>query len=449
MKLGYIIAMGVALTAAPAAAQTGIGYAEFEKRVLEYSQTLKQSQAQQKAMRKAMQAAKTAFFPAVDANGSYQYRINDYDMEFGGMGVPMEHDSYSAEVGVVQPVYAGGSIYHGYKAAQIQSDIANESVALTTDNIILSAESGYWKAVAQKELYQTMCHYVDIITQLTEVLQNKYDDGIISKTDLLQMQARLAEAKLQRSGSLQAYEIAMQNLNVMMGAAPNDSLALADSLATACVIPAPMDGASALSLRPDYRISQLNVAYQKRQVKLATAKYNPSLSVGFKETWGTQMLNISGETMFNSLVFVSLKIPLFHWGARFKAKATQKAILMGQEYALQEKADRIQQEVAKAWTNISEYDKQIKLAQENCQLAEESLDINTFSYTEGKLTILDVLSAQLSWIQSYSSLIQARFNQRVAMAEYRKATGSRYLEQSSKSGIESKSKSESESESNQ
>ena len=27
--------------------------------------------------------------------------------------------------------------------------------------------------------------------------------------------------------------------------------------------------------------------YQKRQVSLAAAKYNPSLSIGFKETWGT------------------------------------------------------------------------------------------------------------------------------------------------------------------
>ena len=36
-----------------------------------------------------------------------RYRINKYEMDFGGMAVPMEHDSYSAEVGVSQPIYAG------------------------------------------------------------------------------------------------------------------------------------------------------------------------------------------------------------------------------------------------------------------------------------------------------------------------------------------------------
>ena len=49
-----------------------------------------------------------------------------------------------------------------------------------------------------------MCQYVQIIEQLTKVLQDKYDDGYISKTDLIQMQTRLKEAELQRSSSYQS-----------------------------------------------------------------------------------------------------------------------------------------------------------------------------------------------------------------------------------------------------
>lgn len=106
----YII--GMACMTGTLSAQTVVDYSTFEQKVLDYSQTLKQSVAQRTAMQKAMKAAKTAFFPAVDATGSYQYRINKYEMDLGGMAVPMEHDSYSAEVGVSQPIYAGGSIYH-------------------------------------------------------------------------------------------------------------------------------------------------------------------------------------------------------------------------------------------------------------------------------------------------------------------------------------------------
>ena len=57
------------------------------------------------------------------------------------------------------------------------------------------------------------------------------------------------------------------------------------------------------------------------------------------------------------------------------------------------------------------------------KIAEENLDLNTFSYTEGKLPIIDVLSAQVTWIQSYSSLIQTWLQQKVSLADYNKAIG--------------------------
>ena len=48
------------------------------------------------SMQHAIKAAKTGFFPSVDFSGSYQYRINKYDLDFGpGMSVEMDHNTYS------------------------------------------------------------------------------------------------------------------------------------------------------------------------------------------------------------------------------------------------------------------------------------------------------------------------------------------------------------------
>ena len=38
--------------------------------------------------------------------------------------------------------------------------------------------------------------------------------------------------------------------------------------------------------RPDYAISELNIEYQKRQINLSKAKYNPSLAIGFQRYLG-------------------------------------------------------------------------------------------------------------------------------------------------------------------
>ena len=401
-------------------------YDSFEQHVLEYSQTLKQSVAKQIAMQKAMQVAKTGFLPSVDASGNYSYRINDYEMPFGDFSVPMKHDSYSTGFSVMQPVFAGGSILYNYKGQKIQNDIADKSVELTKDNVIYAAENSYWSAAAQKEMYGVMSHYSEIVGLLLKVLQDRYDDGMISKTDLIQMEVRKKEAEMQLLNASEGYKIALQNMNVLMGRVPTDSINVAESIAKSTPTPDLANVDNVFNLRPDLSISKLNVDYQKNQIKLATAKYNPSLAVGYQGAWGTQMINVNGDTQFNHNFLVSLKVPLWRWGARFKQTAAQKALYNQARFALQDKQDQISKELASTWTKLVESKRRIDIAEKNCKLADENLELNTFSYTEGKLSILDVLSAQLTWIQAYTNLVQSHYQEKIALANYKKAAGTRY-----------------------
>ncbi|WP_278624275.1 TolC family protein [Parabacteroides gordonii] len=405
--------------------------AEYKEKVLEYSRQIKQSSEERIAMQHAIKAAKTAFFPAVDFSGSYQYRLNKYELGMGeGIpGIEMDHNTYSLGATVSQPIYAGGQIYNNYKAAEIQGQIATEAEELTTDNIVYAADMNYWSVAARKGMYDVMTQYVDIVQELANVLTLRFQDGQISKTDLLQVQARLKEAELNKSSAYKDYQIALQNLNVLMGVPPMEPITITDSITMVLPLPMRVGESAALENRPDYLISKLNIEYQKRQINLSKAKYNPTLSVGFQGAWGTSMLNVKGsDNLWTPAVFASLKIPLFRWGARFKEVNSQKAILRSKEYAMDNTRDQISQEVANAWTSLTENTKQIDVAEEACKIAEENLDLNTFSYNEGKLPIVDVLSAQLSWIQSYSSLIQTWYQQKASLAQYNKAIGIRRMQ---------------------
>lgn len=405
--------------------------AEYKEKVLEYSRQIKQSSEERIAMQHAIKAAKTAFFPAVDFSGSYQYRINKYELGMGeGIpGIEMDHNTYSLGATVSQPIYAGGQIYNNYKAAEIQGQIATEAEELTTDNIVYAADMNYWSVAARKGMYDVMTQYVDIVQELANVLTLRFQDGQISKTDLLQVQARLKEAELNKSSAYKDYQIALQNLNVLMGVPPMEPITITDSITMVLPLPMKVGESAALENRPDYLISKLNIEYQKRQINLSKAKYNPTLSVGFQGAWGTSMLNVKGsDNLWTPAVFASLKIPLFRWGARFKEVNSQKAILRSKEYAMDNTRDQISQEVANAWTSLTENTKQIDVAEEACKIAEENLDLNTFSYNEGKLPIVDVLSAQLSWLQSYSSLIQTWYQQKASLAQYNKAIGIRRMQ---------------------
>ncbi len=65
---------------------------------------------------------------------------------------------------------------------------------------------------------------------------------------------------------------------------------------------------------------------------------------------------------------------------------------------------------------------QVGATEYNLRIAGENLEISTYSYGEGLATILDVMQAQLSWIQIYTNAIQAHYSYAVAVADYRRIT---------------------------
>jgi outer membrane protein TolC len=52
------------------------------------------------------------------------------------------------------------------------------------------------------------------------------------------------------------------------------------------------------------------------------------------------------------------------------------------------------------------------------EIAGENLQVSTYSYNEGRATLLEVLQAQISWMQIYTNAITARFNYAVAVSAY-------------------------------
>lgn len=414
--------LAVLLISVPVSAQTPLTYEAYEQKVLDYSIALKQSKEQSQAMQAAVKVAHAAYLPIIESEGTYQYRLNSSSIEIGSSETPLKHQSYSLGMNITQPIYTGGAITSTYKSARIDSQIADENLALVEDNIIHSAQLAYWGTSAQKEMYETMCDYVGIIERLVVVLQEKYANGYISKTDLLQMQTRLKEAQLQRSNSLQTYLTSLHSMNTLMGHNATDSTIVGESVLEPSSIPSITDYETAISMRPDFAIASLDISRQEQQAKLATSRFLPSIHAGIQQSLGTQAMNINGSIKVNSALFVGFSMPVVTWGARSKTKAMQRAITNMKALALQDTYNQIELEVAKAMTNMQETRKQIRIAEENLSLAEENLETITFSYTEGRLTILDVLSSQLTWIQARTNLIQSCYKHRVALADYRKAT---------------------------
>ena len=65
----------------------------------------------------------------------------------------------------------------------------------------------------------------------------------------------------------------------------------------------------------------------------------------------------------------------------------------------------------------------VRAVQRSLDIALENLEMSTYSYSEGMATILDVLQAQISWLQIYSNAISAQYDYAVAVAAYSYVVG--------------------------
>ena len=123
---------------------------------------------------------------------------------------------------------------------------------------------------------------------------------------------------------------------------------------------------------------------------------------------------------FNVITGLNCRCPVFDWGERRQTSRQQKAYVAIQELQQSYVSDGILQEYSNAISKVEESVRQVSAAKENMELADESLELITFSYNEGRSSMTDVLQAQLSWIQAQNNLISAYQTNKMAVAEYRK-----------------------------
>jgi len=394
--------------------------AEYRAKVLEYNQDIKQSREAVKAAIYALKGIRTGFFPKLQFGGNYSYQIED--LEFMP-GVDLKHNNYSAEVVLSQNVYSGGAVRKQQETAKLQKAIARLGEELTMDNIVYAADVSYWTVAANESLFYISQEFVLIVQELDGIVQKRFDEGAISKTDLLMVKTRLKEAELQRSTRSMNYRTAMQSFKIMMGVPLEEQVVIVDSIQKPVGVPVLQPLEVALRRRADYQIAAQDFNLSKQQTKIIRSRYLPQFAVGLKETWGTPMINVDGKEKFTTVAFAKLSIPVFNWGEKRQYVKQNRAMETSKELAMSKVEDRVREELANAWVKLNENWRQVEIADSTLEIARENLKLNTFSYNEGKLPILDVLSSQATWLQAYTNVVSANYQYKVAYAEYVRILG--------------------------
>ena len=397
-------------------AQNHISIEEYRRAVVDYSHALRIARATTLAADEQAALSRTGLLPRLDAAGRFDVAVRQHK------GV--KPFSFSLQPLVVQMIYAGGARRATYERDRVGADAALCDEVFTQVEVIYAADDAYWNLAAARDRLRITEQYVAIIRSLKRVVDARFENGYISRSDVLMTDTRLSEAGYGLVAAEQSYQVALHNFNVLMGVEQAAGNVPADSVLTATELPARMVLDEILDRRGDFIASQLRIEQSLIGIRLARSAYLPQVAAGIGAVWQTRSPNTKWHTTIDGSVSLSIDVPIFHWGARRRSEgvARQQLAMREQEHA--QLRDQIIRDETDAWSSIENSLSQSLASRRNLDIARENLELSTYSYNEGQLTILDVLSAQLSWLQVYENALEAALNLHLSVAEYRRVTSS-------------------------
>lgn len=410
----HILLLGIALNVGVGVASAQLSLAEYVADVVDYSHVLSQAQHAVDGADADLRRARKGFMPSLSMGGDVDYNLRHGDERGLGWGVRAD---------LSQTIYDGGGVRATTKgrAAAYRATLSREQgVGLDVE---YDAEVAYWSLSRAYIYSRAMSDYHNIVRSLRDVVKRRFDEGYTSKSDLLQVESRLSDVEYLYSSAEQQRLVALHYFNTLRGLESTKEVVLDESILDSMYMPRRESVGDVLERHPDYAVSLSESEISHWNIRAVQSNFLPSINLGIYGLWHPNTPNVKGAgTRLDGGAVISLSVPIFHFFERHEALRSARSAHNIAMLRVEDVADAISLAESDGWTNLVASRARVEATRRNLRLARENLEISTYSYHEGLATILDVLQAQLSWLQIYENAIAAHYDYAVAIAAYRHTT---------------------------
>jgi NodT family efflux transporter outer membrane factor (OMF) lipoprotein len=257
------------------------------------------------------------------------------------------------------------------------------------------------------------------------IARNRYEAGVAPRTDVLQAETQLANARADRLGSQRQRAQLEHAIAVLVGRAPSN-FSIAPEPRWVAKLPAipPEVPSTLLQRRPDIAAAERRVAQANTQIGIARAGYYPN--IGLSASAGLSAASIGDLFSASSLVWAvgaSLAQTIFNAGATRAQVDSARA-------GLEEAAARYRQTVLTAFQDVEDQlvalrvlEQQQALRQQAWQAAERVEQQVLNRYRAGLVNYTEVVTAQASATSARRALAQAVSDRQVAAVSLIQALG--------------------------
>lgn len=258
--------------------------------------------------------------------------------------------------------------------------------------------------------------------------------GLSTDNELLRIEASKSDISYQLQKAENGEELCRLSLCRIIGIDADAALELTDTIVR---IEAPVMLAAEIAQRPELKLLEHQVEASRRQIQMSKADMLPTVGLAAGYTYYgniklNSMVDAGNGTMVPysqefrdglGAVMLSVKIPIFEWGANLRKVKKAKIDFRNAELELGKNSRLMTLEVQSAMNNLYDCYRLIKTAETGLRHAEENLRVTGNKYAVAMAPLSDLLDAQSQWKQAKSNLIEAQTQYKIYETEYLRATG--------------------------
>jgi outer membrane protein len=405
-RLSLVLGLGSALIAVPALAQTQ-PHTLQEALTAAYSTnpTLLAARAALRAVDEGVPQALAGWRPQISVAGSVGYAQGNFRQASGGTNGDSANnrDLFTGQATLTQPLYTGGKTSAATHSAENRVLSQRGRLIATEQLVFTNVITDFVNVIQTQQLLQLNINNEQVLNRQLQATNDRFRVGEITRTDVAQAEAALANARATR-------QTAEGNVQTARAAYQRDVGFLPDRLVEPQPLAVPLKSSGeaaqlAAANNPTIIYTMFDAAAAKDAVDTAFSTLMPTVAAQV-QTFREDNPTTAHSRETQAAATVNVTIPIYQGGAEYAAVRQARQT----EQQARKTVDDTRRQVIQA--AISSYET-LKAARSTIESTRAAIRANEIALEGtqreaivGSRTTLDVLNAEQTLLQSRSTLVQ-------------------------------------------
>ena len=410
LLLGVALTLSAVFVSGAASADTLFGAME---KAYVTNPTLNAARAGQRATDELVPQALSGWRPTITVDGGVQSE-SVVSNDVGDPDRPLtQNRTESGNMAIVlnQPVFRGFRTVEGTKAAEAQVDAGRQGLLETEQQVLFNVVQAYMNVYAGRQLVVLRRKDVAALEAQVSASNERFEVGEITRTDVAQAEARLAESRSLLVNTQTELAQAVATYVQLVGNEPG-------KLTYPKIVKLPKSLATALDVAGEINPRLLARAFvevaSKSNVEVARSGLLPSASLQARGFTADNDFSLDKTGVRSATISAFVSIPLYESGLVYSQVREAKQRASQSRIELIEVARDVRAAVAQSWNAYTGLGQIIRNTKTQVRAAQLALSGVQQEYQAGTRTTLDVLDAQREVVQAQVLQVNAEKSRVVA-----------------------------------